>query len=122
MTVYLVRNGLTANGIAKNMGGLSNYTNNLAKPLASKTGWNSTATGSPIPALAPGNDLTTNNLTGFNALPGGYRASATEFKYFGDRALFWSTLAETFKITYGIFKISSHSPHVSLSVKQFFKT
>ena len=61
----------------------SNNTN-IAKALASTTGWNnSTAT------CAVGNTTANNNATGFNAMPAGFFGSATSG--IGSVARFWST-------------------------------
>ena len=57
---------------------------NIAKALASTTGWNSSTS-----TCAVGNNPSANNATGFSALPaGGYPAG--EYGNFGDDANFWS--------------------------------
>ena len=56
---------------------------NIAKALADTTGWNN-ATGT----CAPGNDPSSNNATGFSALPAGLFWN--DYQYFGRYALFWS--------------------------------
>ena len=58
--------------------------NYIAKALASETGWN-TYTGS----CEVGNYPSTNNATGFSAVPAGYGSGA--FNGAGDYALFWSS-------------------------------
>lgn len=67
-------------------------TNGLAgKSLASKTIWNSSTLEGSV-----GYNLSTNNSTGFNALPGGIRTENQEFKKEKYRACFWtSTLDST---------------------------
>ena len=58
--------------------------NNIAKALASQTGWNSSTND-----CAVGNEPTANNATGFGALPaGGYYNNV--YLYSGDIAHFWS--------------------------------
>ena len=60
--------------------------NKIAKAMASTTGWyNSTEPG------AIGNDQSSNNISGFNAFPGGYRSSNGSFYYEGNSAIFWSS-------------------------------
>ena len=57
--------------------------NNIAKALASTTGWNSSAIECHV-----GNDMGSNNATGFNALPAGlYSSSASEFGWYAN---FWT--------------------------------
>ena len=60
--------------------------NKIAKAMASITGWNtSTDTG------AIGNYQGTNNSSGFNAFPEGYRFNSGSFSYEGGNAVFWSS-------------------------------
>ena len=60
--------------------------NKIAKAMASTTGWNtSTDTG------AIGNYQGTNNSSGFNAFPEGYRFNSGSFSYEGGNAVFWSS-------------------------------
>jgi len=56
----------------------------IAKSLASTSGWNSSASN-----CAPGNNPSSNNATGFSAVPAGYYTGS--YLYFGDNAYFWST-------------------------------
>lgn len=56
---------------------------NIAKALASTTGWNSDNT-----TCAVGNNPSTNNATGFSAVPAGYYYGY--FDDFGNGAYFWS--------------------------------
>ena len=59
------------------------YTGNIAKALASETGWNSSTYNCDV-----GNNPSANNATGFSARPaGGYFGS---YSYFGYNANFWS--------------------------------
>ncbi len=57
---------------------------NIAKALASTTGWSSSTT-----TCAVGNDPSSNNATGFSALPAGYYYDGY-YAVFGGGALFWS--------------------------------
>jgi len=58
---------------------------NIAKALAATTNW-STSTGT----CYVGNNLSSNNATGFSGLPGGYRPSIGTFIRMGDLSYFWS--------------------------------
>jgi uncharacterized protein (TIGR02145 family) len=62
----------------------SNNPNNYAKALASNTGWNISTT-----ACTPGNNQSSNNATGFSALPAGYIYN-NFFRGSGYEAYFWS--------------------------------
>jgi len=76
---YLIANGYNYDG--------TTFGNNIAKAMASTTGWNSsTNTG------AVGNDQNLNNSSGFNALPEGYSSNFGSFNYEGSRAYFWSSV------------------------------
>lgn len=62
--------------------------NKIGKSLAAKTDWN------PPILPNPGNvgvDLSTNNSSGFSALPGGYRVDTGSFYGIGQYCSFWST-------------------------------
>ena len=63
---------------------------NIAKSLASKTGWNSSTT-----TCAVGNTPSNNNSTGFGALPAGYYSSSNSDTYFHTRADFLSATSES---------------------------
>ena len=60
-----------------------NSSDNIAKALASTTGWNSHTN-----TCAIGNNPSTNNATGFSALPAGIYVGI--YDYFGDYSYFWS--------------------------------
>jgi uncharacterized protein (TIGR02145 family) len=61
----------------------NNSSDYIAKALASTTGWNSGSN-----TCAVGNNPSTNNATGFSALPaGGYNGG---YNSFGNGAVFWS--------------------------------
>ena len=61
----------------------NNSSDNIAKALASITGWNSDSG-----TCSVGNNPSTNNATGFSALPAGYYTG--NYDYFGYDAYFWS--------------------------------
>ena len=77
---YLIANGYNYDGTTSG--------NKIAKAMASTTGWNSsTSTG------AIGNDQSTNNSSGFNAFPEGYRYFLGSFVE-GYDAVFWSSTVD----------------------------
>ena len=59
------------------------YTGNIAKALASETGWNSSTYNCDV-----GNNPSANNATGFSARPAGYYNG--DYRHFGNSAAFWS--------------------------------
>ena len=65
------------------------YTYYIAKCLASTSWWNGNGLGCDI-----GGDLSTNNATGFSAIPAGYCLGSTSFGDEGDYAYFWSSTEE----------------------------
>lgn len=74
---YLIANGYNYDATTTD--------NKIAKALAAKTDWTtSTTTG------APGNTLSTNNSSGFSALPGGFRSDSGSFLYLGGTGVWWS--------------------------------
>ena len=66
----------------------------IAKALASTTGWSSSST-----TCAVGNNRSSNNATGFSALPAGYYSGS--YDYFGNRANFWSSTEGYSNTAYG---------------------
>ena len=78
---YLIANGYNYDGTTAG--------DKIAKAMASTTGWNaSTSEG------APGNNQSTNNSSGFNTYPVGYRYFSGSFRSEGVDALFWSSTEE----------------------------
>ena len=75
---YLIANGYNRNGTTSG--------NKTAKSLAATSGWDSSSTKGD-----PGNNMASNNKTGFNALPGGYRYSDGSFHRLGDHGYWWSS-------------------------------
>ena len=85
---YLIANGYNYDGTTGDgtENGPENTGNKIAKAMASITGWNtSTDTG------AIGNDQSSNNSSGFNAFPEGYRGNDGSFDNEGSVAIFWSS-------------------------------
>ena len=77
---YCITNGYNYDGTKTD--------NKIAKALAATMDWlSTTATG------VPGNNLATNNLSGFFALPGGYRSRYGDFVGIGYFVGWWSTSA-----------------------------
>lgn len=68
--------------------------NNIAKALASTTGWNSSSY-----TCAVGNTQRTNNATGFSAVPAGLYTGF--YNYFGNNAFFWSATEYNSSNAYG---------------------
>ena len=85
---YLISNGYNWDG--------TNTENRIAKALAAKTDWyGDTGVGSI------GNNLSTNNRSGFTALPGGLRYMDGPFYNGGFYGLWWSATAENSSHAYG---------------------
>ena len=76
---YLIANGYNYDGTTTE--------NKIGKAMAATTGWNS----STEPGGVPGNDQSTNNSSGFNAIPEGYRSNNGSFFHEGNFAIFWSS-------------------------------
>ena len=75
---YLIANGYNWDGTTTE--------DKTSKSLASKTGWNSSSEAGDV-----GNDMSTNNSSGFTALPGGYRIyNDGSFNYIDYFGLWWS--------------------------------
>ncbi|MBN1462806.1 MAG: fibrobacter succinogenes major paralogous domain-containing protein [Paludibacteraceae bacterium] len=80
---YLITNGYNYNDTITG--------NKIAKALAAKTDWTTSTTKGAI-----GNDLSTNNRTGFFALPGGIRSGYNgHFNNLGNRGYWWSATYHT---------------------------
>jgi uncharacterized protein (TIGR02145 family) len=78
---YLIANGYNWDGTTTG--------NKIGKSLASKTGWNSSSYAGVV-----GNDMPTNNTSGFSALPGGYRDfNYGAYYYMGSKGYWWSASA-----------------------------
>ena len=73
--------------LSNNGFGFEENDNDIAKSLAAKTDWSFSSY-----AGSPGNDLKSNNISGFDALPGGYRSSHDVFKNIGNAGYWWSSL------------------------------
>jgi uncharacterized protein (TIGR02145 family) len=79
LETYLINNGYNT----PNLSGFQDY---LGKALSSTTMWQDFATVGYV-----GNDLTTNNYSGFNALPVGKRNPIGTFDYLNHSTLFWDS-------------------------------
>ena len=75
---YLIANGYNYDGTITG--------NKIAKAMSSTTGWTSTTI-----AGAVGNNQSSNNNSGFNVFPEGFRISDGSFNYEGSHAIFWSS-------------------------------
>ena len=78
LQTYLIANGYNYDG--------STTGNYIAKSMASTTGWSSSTTTGAI-----GNTPSTNNSSGFTALPGGYRHNDGTFYLVGNYGYWWSS-------------------------------
>ena len=89
----------------------NNYYSNIAKVLASTTGWSSSSE-----TCAVGNNQSANNATGFGALPAGYYySSSSTYQNFSKNASFWSTRSYDNSNAY-IFSLGHSGSHAGLSV------
>lgn len=77
---YLIANGYNYDGTTSD--------NKIAKALASTTGWETSTNKGAI-----GNNPSTNNRSGFNALPGGERSCTGYFGGFGGLGVWWCSQA-----------------------------
>jgi len=75
---YLIDNGYNWDG--------TTIGNKIGKSLAAKTNWQLSTTLGNV-----GNDLETNNKSGFSAMPGGFRYSNSIFNNIGNFGFWWST-------------------------------
>ena len=96
-----------------------NSSDNIAKALASTTGWNSSTE-----TCAVGNNPSTNNATGFSALPAG-RYYYGSYNNFGYNANFWSATEDNDNLAYyrglyyidaSVFRLGSN-PYCGFSVR-----
>ncbi len=76
---YLIDNGYAYDGSG----------HRIAKSIAAKSVWNS----SSYPGT-PGNDLETNNRSGFTGLPAGSRSNI-DFRYINEQGTWWSSTPST---------------------------
>jgi uncharacterized protein (TIGR02145 family) len=79
---YLIANGYNYDGTTTG--------NKIAKSLAAQTNWDARSiTG------VPGNDMGSNNTSGFNGLPSGYRGASGGFSNIGFQAHWWTSTQTT---------------------------
>ena len=95
-------------------------TNNIAKALASTTGWNSSTDN-----CAVGNNLSANNATGLYLLPAGLY-DGSYYVDFGTRAYIWSATEDDFENAYdrnlyynnaGVYRWANNFKYYGLSVR-----
>jgi uncharacterized protein (TIGR02145 family) len=93
---YLVLNGYNWDGttdttvqdkIGKSLAAKTDWNYKIGKSLAAKTDWNYSRIEGNV-----GNDLSSNNSSGFSALPGGYRFSSGSFNHIGYYGFWWSVV------------------------------
>jgi uncharacterized protein (TIGR02145 family)/uncharacterized repeat protein (TIGR02543 family) len=73
--------------------------NKIAKSMAAKTGWDISADAGTV-----GNDLSTNNKSGFSAFPTGYRPNNGDYFSQGYYSYFWSSTANVDMSLYAWFR------------------
>ncbi len=88
LEIYLIANGYNWDGTTTG--------NKIAKSMAAKTDWNSSVTAGHV-----GNDLSSNNSTGFSVLPGGYRYGNGGFYGIGGGGDWWSATELDASTAYG---------------------
>ena len=74
----------------------NNAPDNIAKALASTTGWSSSTSN-----CAVGNTPSTNNATGFTAVPAGYYYENPIYNGFGSATTFWTASNHSSNFAYG---------------------
>jgi len=87
---YLIANGYNWDGTTSS--------NKIAKSMAAKTDWISSVTEG-----MPGNDMSSNNSSGFSALPGGSRGHDGHFSFISYRGYWWS--ASEFDASYAYYRL-----------------
>jgi len=93
---------LTNNGYGYQFG------HDIAKSMASTSGWTISSTAGTI-----GNDQSNNNSSGFTALPGGYRYVTGPFYYVGDFGEWWSSTEASINYAW---RRSLHYTYSSVSI------
>lgn len=84
---------------------------NIAKALASRTGWNTSTK-----TCAVGNNPSANNATGFGALPAGYYLGS--YGNFGYYAYFWSATEDVSYYAWGRYLYSSYADVTRFNVNK----
>ena len=102
-------NYLTDNGY-----GYEGSGNDVAKALASVSGWISTDNPGEV-----GNNPGENNSSGFSALPTGYRYSQGGFLYQGDRTFFWTSDTDGTSSGVMIIKNWHTTPGIGTAIKPY---
>lgn len=98
LTDYLVRNGYDFEG--------TQTENRITKSLASKSGW-----AVMVDPGTPGNDMASNNRSGFSAYPASYRLGGGEFGSIGYEADWWVPSDNTSEETWSL-GINCNSQHI----------
>ncbi len=80
---YILEDYLTTNGY--NWDGIAGGGDRVAKSLAAQTDWSAVGT-----IGAPGNDMESNNSSGFTGLPGGFRYHFGYYNLIGDQGNWWT--------------------------------
>ncbi len=93
---YLIANGYNWDGTTTG--------NKIGKSMAAKTDWNSSATEGDV-----GNNLSSNNSSGFSSLPGGGRNNNGSFGNIGGYGDWWSSTERNATSAY-FCRLSSHHP------------
>jgi uncharacterized protein (TIGR02145 family) len=100
LTDYLTNNGYGYQGSG----------NDIAKSMSTTSGWKTYLLSGTV-----GNNQSSNNKSGFTALPGGYRFDSGEYFNIGDRSCWWSStefaagLGRFRYIDYSLLTLNSHS-------------
>lgn len=103
---YLIANGYNYDGTTEG--------NKIGKAMASLTEWQNSSEQGAI-----GNNQSTNNSSGFNAIPGGYRFSSGDFVGDSEIDLFWSSTEIDSEDSRSLFLANTYSNLYSYSI---FKT
>ncbi len=104
---YLIANGYNYDGTTSG--------NKIAKAMTAKTDWLS----SPNEGV-PGNNPSTNNSSGFSALPGGFHSSNGHFYSIGDDGSWWS--ATEYDASYAWFRNLSYDYYNLYRYYNYYKS
>ena len=109
---YLIDNGYNYDG--------STTDNKIAKAMASSSGWNSSSNEGD-----PGNDQSSNNSSGFNAFPFGYRDSGQilQGQFVGENniASFWATTEDNNVLSFYLQLINGFSGSIISAADEIWK-
>ena len=102
---YLIANGYNYDGTTEG--------NKIGKAMASTTGWQNSSEPGAI-----GNNQSTNNSSGFNAIPGGYRFSSGDFVGDSEIDVFWSSTETDSEDSKSLFLANIYSYLYSYSISK----